>query len=141
MQPTDAVRPAPWRDGAAFLTQPGWTTIAFWLLLAASVLAAVLAFARDPAQRSPRAAGIWLLRVLIGAMWWQQSLWKIPPDFDGLKYWMQQMVEHASVPLQSAFVAGIVLPNISVFGPLVYAVEVAIAVSLMLGLFSRLGAL
>ena len=32
------------------------------------------------------------------------------------------------------------LPNIAVFGPLVYAIEVAMAVSLMLGLFTRLGA-
>jgi len=141
MQPENAMRPAPWRDVAAFLMQPGWTTYAFWLLLAASLLAAALAWARDPAQRTPRTAGIWLLRVLIGAMWWQQSLWKIPPNFDGLKYWMQQMVEHASIPLQSAIVADIVLPNIAVFGPLVYAVEVAIGVSLMLGLWSRLGAL
>lgn len=39
------------------------------------------------------------------------------------------------------FVDLIVLPRISVFGPLVYLVEVAIGVSLMLGLFSRLGAL
>ena len=35
----------------------------------------------------------------------------------------------------------IVLPNLSVFGPLVYLVELAIGVSLLLGLFSRAGAL
>lgn len=33
------------------------------------------------------------------------------------------------------------LPRIGVFGPLVYLIEVAIGVSLMLGLLSRLGAL
>jgi uncharacterized membrane protein YphA (DoxX/SURF4 family) len=32
-----------------------------------------------------------------------------------------------------------VLPNIAAFGPLVYAIEVAIAGSLILGLFTRLG--
>ena len=32
-----------------------------------------------------------------------------------------------------------VLPNIAVFGPLVYATEVAIGVSLILGLLTRLG--
>ena len=32
------------------------------------------------------------------------------------------------------------LPNIALFGPLVYAIEVAIAVSLILGVVTRLGA-
>ena len=74
-------------------------------------------------------------------MWWQQSLWKIPPNYDGLVYWMKQMVDHAAIPLQGELVARIVLPNIAVFGPLVYLTEVAIGISLMLGLCSRLGAL
>jgi uncharacterized membrane protein YphA (DoxX/SURF4 family) len=38
-------------------------------------------------------------------------------------------------------VRDIVLPNLAVFGPLVYLVELAIAVSLLLGLLSRAGAL
>jgi uncharacterized membrane protein YphA (DoxX/SURF4 family) len=74
-------------------------------------------------------------------MWWQQSLWKIPPNYDGLIYWMKQMVDHAAIPLQGDLVANIVLPNIAVFGPLVYLIEISIGVSLMLGLLSRLGAL
>jgi uncharacterized membrane protein YphA (DoxX/SURF4 family) len=101
----------------------------------------MLAWRRNPAERAPRDLGIWALRVLMGTMWWQQTLWKIPPNFDGLKYWMQQEVDHAAVALQSALVRDIVLPNIAVFGPLVYLVELAIAVSLLLGLFSRAGAL
>jgi hypothetical protein len=54
---------------------------------------------------------------------------------------MKQMVDHAAIALQSELVARIVLPNIAVFGPLVYLTEVGIGVSLMLGLCSRLGAL
>ena len=74
-------------------------------------------------------------------MWWQQSLWKIPPHYDwGLIHWMEEMVEHASTALQSTLVRDLVLPNIAIFGPLVYAIEVAIAVSLMLGVATRLGA-
>jgi uncharacterized membrane protein YphA (DoxX/SURF4 family) len=66
----------------------------------------------------------------------------VPPHYDwGLIHWMQEMVEHASTQLQSALVRDIVLPNIALFGPLVYAIEVAIAVSLILGLATRLGAL
>jgi uncharacterized membrane protein YphA (DoxX/SURF4 family) len=50
------------------------------------------------------------------------------------------MVEHASTQLQSTLVRDLVLPNIAVFGPLVYAIEVFIAVSLILGVVTRLGA-
>ena len=77
----------------------------------------------------------------MGAMWWQQTLWKIPPHFDGLHYWMEQEAEHAAIALQGALVRDIVLPYLAVFGPLVYLVELAIAVSLLLGLFARAGAL
>lgn len=135
------MRPNPFTDLLAFLTKPDWPTPVFWLLLLASCVIAVIASRRSPAQGTGRHLGIWLLRLTVGAMWWQQSLWKIPPNEDGLIYWMRQMVDHAAIPLQSNLVSTIVLPWISVFGPLVYLIEVAIGVSLMLGLFSRLGAL
>lgn len=134
------MRPNPLHDAVQFLTQPGWFTPVFWLLLLGSIALAVLAWRTDPAQRTPRAIGLWVLRVLVGTMWWQQSLWKIPPNFAGLRYWMQQEVAHASTALLSAFVGDIVLPHLNVFGPLVYLTEVAIGISLLLGLFSRLGA-
>lgn len=134
------MRPNPFNDVLTFMTKPDWPTPVFWLLLLGSGVIAVAAWRRAPAQRTPRQLGTWILRLIVGAMWWQQSLWKIPPNFDGLAYWMQQMVDHASIELQSKFVALIVLPQISIFGPLVYLVEVAIGISLMLGLFTRLGA-
>jgi uncharacterized membrane protein YphA (DoxX/SURF4 family) len=135
------MRQNPLGDVFAFLTAGAWHTWVFWLLFLGSVAAAVLAWRADPAQRSVEHIGRCLLRIAIGSMWWQQSLWKIPPHYDwGLIHWMQEMVEHASTPLQSALVRDFVLPNIAVFGPLVYAIEVAIAVSLILGLLTRLGA-
>ena len=135
------MRPNPLHDLGTFLTQSGWFTPVFWLLLLASVAIAAAAWRADPAQRTPCAVVLWLLRVLVGGMWWQQSLWKIPPNFDGLRYWMQQEAAHAAVALQGALVGDVMLPNLNVFGPLVYLTEVAIGVSLILGVFSRLGAL
>ncbi len=135
------MRPNPLYDAGQFLSQPGWFTLVFWLLLLASAVIAVWAWRSDPAQHSARAMAIWALRVAMGSMWWQQSLWKIPPNFDGLRYWIEQEAAHAAVPLQSSLVSNIVLPYLNVFGPLVYLVEVAIAISLLLGLFSRAGAL
>ncbi len=134
------MRPNPAHDVLTFLFAPGWVTPAFWLLLAGSVIAAAAAWHTDPAQRTARHIGIWLLRVILGAMWWQQSLWKIPPNYDGLIYWMKQMVEHASIELQGQLVQNLVLPNIALFGPLVYSAEVMIGASLILGVLTRFGA-
>jgi uncharacterized membrane protein YphA (DoxX/SURF4 family) len=135
------MRPNPLSDAVHFLTQPGWFTPVFWLLLLGGIAIAALVWRFDPAQRSWRNLGIWTLRMLMGAMWWQQTLWKIPPHFDGLKYWMGQEADHAAIALQGALVGNVVLPNIALFGPLVYLVELAIGVSLLLGLLSRAGAL
>ena len=134
------MRPNPLQDAVAFLSMPRAPTVIFWLLLVGSCAIAVAALRADRAQRTARHIGLWLLRLIAGSMWWQQSLWKIPPNDDGLIYWMKQMVDHASIPLQAQLVQDIVLPNIVLFGPLVYAVEVLIAVCLMLGLLTRIGA-
>ena len=78
-----------------------------------------------------------MLRLIMGVMWWQQSLWKIPPNYDGLVFWMNQMVAHSPVRLQASMVDQIMVPHIGVFGPLVYLLEVLIGVSLMFGVFTR----
>ena len=133
-------RPNPLKDFFTFLITAGWPTPVFWALLIASVAIAAIAWRKDPAQRSVRHVGIWLLRLLVGGMWWQQSLWKIPPNYDGLVYWMTELSKHAAIPLHGDLVASLLLPNIAIFGPFIYLMEVAIGVSLMLGLLSRAGA-
>ena len=134
-------RPNPIQDVVGFLVHPGWPTVVFWLLLIASTATAVSVWRRDPGQRSAPHVATWLLRVVVGAMWWQQSLWKVPPNYEGLIYWMKQVVDHATTTLQSGLVDRLVLPHIGFFGPLVYLVEVAIGVSLILGFVTRLGAI
>ena len=131
------MRPNPASDAFAFLTRHAWTTPVFWALLLVSIAVAWRAWRDVPTRQGGREAAIWLLRLLVGIMWWQQSLWKIPPDEGGLIYWMKQEVAHAAIGLQSDFVAHVVLPRIAVFGPAVYAIEVGIGASLMLGLFTR----
>ena len=137
------MRENPIGNALAFLvsTDKLWFTVIFWLLLLGSAAVAALVWRTDPAQRSVHHIGYGLMRVIVGIMWWQQSLWKIPPHWDwGLIHWMEVMVEHASTKLQSTLVRDLVLPNIDVFGPLVYAIEVIIAVSLILGVVTRVGA-
>src|SRR5581483_10043117 len=111
-QPGDAMRPDPLNDAIHFLTQPAWFTVVFWLLLLASIGLAAQAWRADPAQRRLDSLVAWALRVLVGTMWWQQSLWKIPPNFDGLRYWMQQEAAHAAIALQGDLVREVVLPNL-----------------------------
>ncbi len=134
------MRPNPLHDAIQFLTRTGWFTPVFWLLLLASIVVAILVWRGQPEQRTARNLGIWGLRVLMGSMWWQQTLWKIPPNFAGLQYWIQQEADHAAIALQGALVHDVVLPHLAVFGPLIYLVELLIGVSLLLGLFSRVGA-
>jgi uncharacterized membrane protein YphA (DoxX/SURF4 family) len=140
------MRVNPFSDTWSFLTTGGWTTLVFWLLLLVSIGIAVFKYRRDPQQRSALHLWNWLSRLFIGALWWQQSLWKLPPTYTdqpdgsgGLRYWMEQMAQNASFTLQADFVKKIVLPHFYFFAPQVYAGEVLVAVSLMLGLFTRLG--
>lgn len=136
----------PLTDVVQFLLQPAWTTGVYWLLMLGSVAIAVYAFATIKSQRSPHHVGDWIFRFLIGSMWWQQTLWKLPPYYTdqpsqptttGLYYWMTQMGKSASIQLQADFVNNIVLPHFYVFAPVVYSLEVLTAVSLILGIFVR----
>lgn len=141
------MNPNPISDVYGFLTQPGWMTVVFWLLLLASIGIAGFAAARIPEQRSGGHLARWIIRFLIGAMWWQQTLWKLPPSYTdhperpfgetGLAYWMKLLGQHAAVPLQADLVNTIVLPNFYLFAPVVYAAELLTGVSLMLGGFVR----
>jgi uncharacterized membrane protein YphA (DoxX/SURF4 family) len=136
----------PVSDVVQFLLHPAWTTGVYWLLLLASVAIAAYAFATIQGQRSFRHVGDWILRFLIGSMWWQQTLWKLPPYYTdhpdqptttGLYYWMTEMGKSASIPLQADFVNNVVLPHFYLFAPVVYSLEVLTAVSLILGIFVR----
>ncbi len=134
------MRPTPWQDLADFLFQPTWQAGVYAALLLASLIAAIVGFRRSMTSPSPRAIGIWLLRVVVGSMWWQQSLWKLPPNYDGLLHWMGEIVDHSAIPLQAEWVHDYVIANIQFWGPAVYGMEVFVGVTLILGLFSRLGA-
>ena len=141
------MRTNPFSDALEFLTPGEWPSYVFLLLTIASVVIAAINLRREASQRSVLHLWNWLARLLIGAMWWQQSLWKLPPTYTdnpdgsgGLRYWMEEMAKWASTGLQRHFVKDIVLPHFYFFAPQVYLSEVLIAVTLILGLFSRLGA-
>jgi uncharacterized membrane protein YphA (DoxX/SURF4 family) len=138
--------PNPFSDVLHFLVNPAWTTVVYWLLIIGSAAVAAYAFATIRSQRSLQHLGVWICRFLIGSMWWEQTLWKLPPYYTdhpdqftttGLYYWMTQLGQAAWLPLQADFVNKIVLPHFYLFAPAVYALEVLTGVSLMLGIFVR----
>ena len=131
------MRTNPFSDGVFFLREGYWATPVFWTLLIASLVIAALAFKSSAEQRTIDHMVRYLVRGIIGLMWWQQSLWKVPPDFEGLRHWTEEMVKNAAFPIQARLIENIVFPNFVPFGYLIYATEVAIGVSLLLGLFVR----
>jgi uncharacterized membrane protein YphA (DoxX/SURF4 family) len=131
------MRPNPLHDAIAFLTQADWPTPLYWLLLVTSLAIAVRAWRHIPIRHTAREPAIWLLRVLVGTMWWQQSLWKVPPDEGALIYWMHQEVAHAAFAVQSDVVATVALAHVDAFGVAIFALQVGVGASLMLGLFTR----
>ena len=139
----------PFTDVLSFLTattsdylhQGNWRyliLLVFWVLLLASIAVAFENWREDPAQRSGRALGVWLVRVLIGCLWFQGMLWKLPlPVSDGLQYWTEQETTHAAFAFHRTFMKDVVLPHMSVFGPIVFLAELVFAGSMILGLAVR----
>src|SRR6185437_16102150 len=109
------MRQNPLGDAFSFVTEFGFPNWLYLVLLLGAATAAFLAWRNDPAQHTVRHVGIAILRILIGTMWWAQSLWKVPPHYDwGLIHWMEEMVKGAAIELQSTLVRDIVLPNIAI---------------------------
>lgn len=110
----------------------------FWALLVASIVIALQNWREDPEQRTGKHLGTWFVRVLIGCMWFEAMLWKLPlPASGGLQYWTEQEVTRAAFELHRTFVKDFLLPNLSVFGPLVFLAELTFATSMILGLAVR----
>jgi len=101
--------------------------------------------------------GMVLVRLIIGYLWITQLEWKLPPRFgcpadfsvstglnartSGLCDWTGLMGIYSKLPLHAAFINNFVIPNISWMGWLIFLMEAFIAVSLIFGLFTRLGAI
>lgn len=137
----------PFFDAFVFLFRAWWPILILWVLLLGSLGTALYNLRRFPEQRTAAHLWMWVTRLFVGVLWWQQSLWKLPPTYTdnpdgvsgGLHHWVGEMANSAAFGIQSAFVKEVVQPHFYLFAPQVYLTEVAIAVSLLLGLFARAG--
>ena len=141
----DPMRVNPVVDLFSFLTgplysEPGFMVILYWLVALAAFTIAVIAAQRLPHQFDGLHIGRFIIRFIVGSMWWQQALWKYPTDLGGLRYWTEQMAQHAAFEAHGAFVRDVILPNFTPIGIGVFFIEIAIGVSLMIGLLTRLSA-
>ncbi|WP_051390188.1 hypothetical protein [Bradyrhizobium sp. Ec3.3] len=124
-----------------YLHQGNWRYLIlalFWALLFASIVVAIRNWQEDSTQRTGRHLGIWLARVLIGCLWFQGMLWKLPlPVSDGLQYWTEQESTSAAFEFHRTFLKDTVLPHMTIFGPVVFLAELVFAGSMLLGLAVR----
>lgn len=110
----------------------------FLVLLAASALIALQRWRSDETQRGPMPFIGWLLRLSIGIMWFQGCLWKLPLPVSGaLQYWTEQIPANAAYPVVADLVRDVALPHMEIVGPLVFALELGLSISFMLGVFVR----
>jgi hypothetical protein len=110
----------------------------FYALLIAGTVVAFKNWQEDSEQRTGYHLGILFARMLIGCMWFQGMLWKLPlPYSDGLQYWTTQESTNAAFQFHRSFLKDVVLTHMSIFGPIVFLAELAFAGSLMLGLAVR----
>jgi hypothetical protein len=117
----------------------GWLlTLLFLVLLAASILIARANWRQDPAQRSGRHLAIFFMRLMIGIMWYQGSLWKLPlPVSGGFAGWTASLGENAAFEFHRWIAKNIFVPLLPVIDPLVYLTELSLAVAFMLGFLVR----
>lgn len=95
------------------------------------------------------AAAAWALaglRIFTGVLWLANEAWKLPPDFGrdepgGLLSNFRIAEEDAVFGFLRTFMSDVVIPNYTLFGWLVFLVELAAGALLTLGLLTRLGAL
>lgn len=117
----------------------GWLlTVLFLALLVASVWIARLSWQQDPAQRTGHHLSIWFMRVMIGAMWFQGSLWKLPlPVSGGFEGWTKAIGTNAAFGIHRWIGENVFVPLLPVINPLVFLTEMSLAVAFILGFLVR----
>jgi len=116
----------------------GWfgyvMVLLFLVLLAASAWIAIVNWRQDADQRTGARLATFACRVLIGGMWFQGCLWKLPlPVSGGFRYWTGQMTDNAAFEFHRALVKNVYLPYLQFIDPLVFLAEISFATTLLLG--------
>lgn len=110
----------------------------YWVLLIGSLTVAYTNWRMDTTQRTGTHVSIYAMRVLAAGMWYLGTLWKLPlPISAGFRYWLENTVKYSSFHVH-AVIMQVFLDHIAMVQPLVFLLETALAISLMLGVAVRL---
>ena len=75
---------------------------------------------------------------MIGTMWFQGSLWKLPlPVSGGFAGWTKSLAENAAFEFHRWIAANIFVPLLRVIDPLVFLTEQSLAIAFILGFLVR----
>jgi hypothetical protein len=142
------MRTNPFYDAWLFLTGStgeheasgvGWLlTVLFLALVVASIWIARKNWQQEPAQRTIGHLATWFMRVMIGAMWFQGSLWKLPfPVSGGFRAAIAPIAEYAAFEWHRWIAKNIFMSILPVLDPVVYFTELSLAVAYILGFLVR----
>jgi hypothetical protein len=110
----------------------------FLALLAGSIWTAWRNWQDDPGQRTRAHLATWLMRLMIGCMWFQGSLWKLPlPVSGGFQFWTEELSRYAAFDFHKWIATNIFIPLVPLINPLVYLTELSLAIAFMLGFLVR----
>ena len=106
--------------------------------------ARILAEYELSADRSISEGGLFalaLVRIFVGYLWFQQLFWKLPPSFSGLHNYVINEGKYTFLPGYSFIIQHVFLPNFILLGAGTWVAELLVSLSLLFGVYSRLGAL
>ena len=113
-------------------------TVLFLALLGASIWVAWVNWQRDTGQRTKEHLATWFMRVMIGVMFYQGSIWKLPfPVAGGFEAATRPIAQYAAFEFHRWIATNIYIPLLAVFDPLVYLTELSLAVAFILGFLVR----
>lgn len=117
----------------------GWLiTIGFLVLVAVSLWIASANWRQDVGQRTKEHVATWFMRVMIGVMFYQGSIWKLPfPVAGGFAAATRPIADYAGFEFHRWIAKNIFLQILPVLDPLVYCTELSLAVSFILGFLVR----
>ena len=117
----------------------GWLLTGLFLaLLVASIWIAFRNWRQDPAQRTFGHLATWFMRVMIGAMWYQGSIWKLPlPVSGGFRAAIAPIGDYAAFEVHRWLAKNVFMSLLPVLNPLVYLTELSLAVCFILGFLVR----
>jgi hypothetical protein len=116
-----------------------WIEVAlYWVLPIGSLAIAYTNWRLDATQHTDTHLGIYAMRLVSAGMWYLGTLWRLPvPVAGGFKFLLENTVKYSSFQKHASIVQ-VFRDHIAQVQPLVFLLETALAVSLMLGIALRL---